>query len=53
MNFNFEAKGFDVSGDVQIYNNKLILKSELPFFAAFFKEKIESTIKNKLGEVFY
>ena len=52
MDFGFTAKGFNISGDIKINNNHLILNGKLPFAASFFKGTIERMITEKLDELF-
>jgi len=51
MAFSFNAKGFNIKGNVKLKEDKLILTGDLPWAARLFKGKIESTIKSKLEEM--
>lgn len=48
MDFSFEAYGFKISGNVQLYNDKIIFEGKLPLAAWPFKGKIENRIKENL-----
>lgn len=52
MEFSFKVKGFKIVGDVNLYDNRLILNGKLPFAARIFQGKIKSTIEEKLDELF-
>jgi hypothetical protein len=52
MNFGFEAKGFNISGDIRLQEKELILNGKLPFAARLFSGKIEKIVKGKLEELF-
>ena len=52
MDFSFKVKGFNIEGNIQLYNNKLILNGKLPFLARLFSGKIETTIKSELERLF-
>ena len=49
--FNFTAKGFDISGTLDIEADEVIVKGNLPFMLSFFKGKIEDIIRDKAGEL--
>jgi putative polyhydroxyalkanoate system protein len=46
-NFNFSAKGFDVSGTLQINPDHVAITGELPFALSFFKGMISDLIEQK------
>lgn len=50
-NFSFKAKGFDLSGDIQVTDKEVQIHSELPFALSFFKGMIASMITNKATEL--
>lgn len=52
MDFNFEAKGFNINGDITLKERELILNGKLPFAARLFSGKIEKMINEKLDELF-
>lgn len=45
--FSFDAMGFSVSGTLTVTSNTVEIYGKLPFAAAFFKGKIESTIRER------
>lgn len=45
--FSFSAMGFSVSGTLTVNPSEVELSGILPFAAAFFKGKIESTIRER------
>ena len=45
--FSFSAMGFSVSGTLTVKSSEVELSGNLPFAASFFKEKIESTIRER------
>jgi len=51
MNFSLYAKGFKISGKVQLYDSLIVLEGKLPFLAKLYQDKIESMIKKTLKEV--
>lgn len=46
--FNFSALGFPVSGMLTVKTSHVEISGNLPFAATFFKEKIESTLKERV-----
>jgi hypothetical protein len=52
MNFKFEAKGYEISGDIRLQEKELILNGKLPFVARLVSGKIERIINEKLDELF-
>ena len=46
-NFNFTAKGFDVSGTLQVNPDHVDITGELPFALSFFKGMISDVIEQK------
>jgi len=51
MEFSLYAKGFKISGKVQLYDSLIVLEGKLPFLAKLYQDKIESMIKKTLKEV--
>ena len=49
--FKFKISGFKVSGTLQIGEDNVLIKGELPFAAILFKGQIEETIKLKAEEL--
>lgn len=49
--FSFTAKGFDISGHLQVEPNEVIVNGELPFMLSFFKGPIEQVIKEKAAQL--
>ena len=45
--FSFSAMGFSVSGTLTVKPSRVELSADLPLAAMFFKEKIESTIRER------
>lgn len=45
--FNFTAKGFDVSGTLQVNPDHVAITGELPFALSFFKGMISDVIEQK------
>ncbi len=50
-NFSFKARGFSVSGDLQVEPSNAVMKINLPFAAAFFKGRIEQEISTRAKEL--
>jgi hypothetical protein len=46
-NFSFSAMGFSVSGTLAVRPSEVELSGDLPLAAAFFKGKIEATIRGR------
>jgi len=51
MDFSLYARGFDISGKIQLYDNLIVLEGNLPFLAKLYQGKIESMIRQKLKEL--
>ena len=51
MDFSLYAKGFKISGKIQLYDNLIVLEGNLPFLAKLYQGKIESMIIQKLEEI--
>ena len=51
MDFSLYAKGFKISGKIQLYDNLIVLEGNLPFLAKLYQGKIESMIKQTLKEI--
>jgi len=49
--FSFSAKGFDLSGNIRVEDNKVHINGQLPFALSFFKGKISQIIQEKAAEV--
>jgi hypothetical protein len=52
MDFKFNAQGFDISGDIKINEDNLVLNGKLPLVARLVSGKIERIINEKLDELF-
>ncbi|MCA9487902.1 MAG: polyhydroxyalkanoic acid system family protein [Nanoarchaeota archaeon] len=52
MEFSFKVKGFNISGDVSLYENNLVLNGKIPFVARAFSGTIKETINNTLDKLF-
>jgi hypothetical protein len=46
-NFSFSAKGFNITGAIQVKDNEVHLESDLPFAVSLFKGQIASMITEK------
>ena len=51
MEFSLYARGFEISGKIQLYDNMVILKGNLPFLVRIYKDKIESMIRQELKDI--
>jgi len=51
MDFSLYARGFKISGKIQLDNKLVVLEGELPFLFKLRQEKIESMIKKTLKEI--
>ncbi len=51
MDFSLSARGFKISGNVQLYDNLIVLEGKLPLLAKLYQGKIESMIKKTLKEI--
>jgi hypothetical protein len=49
--FSFSAKGFDLSGEIEVTPGNVSVSSKLPFMLSFFKDKIGDLIKKKAAEI--
>ena len=49
--FNFSAKGFDISGHIKVEENLVSINGQLPLVLSLFKGKITQVIKEKTGEL--
>jgi hypothetical protein len=49
--FRATAMGFSVAGTVTVSPTDVSLSADLPFAAAFFKDKIEATIRDRAAEL--
>ncbi|MBS1748179.1 MAG: polyhydroxyalkanoic acid system family protein [Bacteroidetes bacterium] len=49
--FNFNAKGFNLSGDIVVNDTDVQIHSELPFAVSFFKGAISDMISKKANEL--
>ena len=53
MDFEFEAKGINVSGDIKLLEGKLVLNGDLPWLVErLYGGKIETMIKENLDTLF-
>ncbi len=52
MNFSFEAKGYNINGDIIIQGKELVLNGKLPLVARMFSGKIERMINENLDNLF-
>lgn len=52
MNFSFEAKGFNISGNIKLEKDKLVLDGKLPWAAKLISGKIEKMITKNLDSLF-
>lgn len=52
MNYSFSAMGFNVSGNVVLGEDGLVLNGKLPLAARMFKGKIKSTVESALDDLF-
>jgi hypothetical protein len=46
-NFSFSAKGFNITGTIQVKDKEVLLESDLPFMVSMFKGQISSIITEK------
>jgi hypothetical protein len=51
MDFRVNIQGYDISGNIYIDNNKVIVEGDLPFVARLFRGKIEHIIRKQLEEI--
>lgn len=51
MNFKFKSRGFDVSGNIKLDVNELILNGNIPLAAKLYREEIAGKIKGRLEKV--
>ena len=52
MNFEFDIGGTNITGNVALYNEGLVLQGDLPFPASLMKRDIEKIIQGNLDEIF-
>jgi len=45
--FSFSAKGFELSGDIQVNDTNVIINAQLPFAVALFKGAIQNIIEQR------
>ncbi len=46
-NFSFAAKGFELSGDIKVNDNNVVINAQLPFAVALFKGAIQNIIEQR------
>ncbi len=51
MDFSVSAKGFNISGNMQLYDNLVVIQGELPFLVRLYQNQLESMIKQKLKDI--
>lgn len=51
MDFRFNIKGYNISGNVYVRDNSIILEEKLPFAARLFSGKIENIIREQLEKI--
>lgn len=51
LSFSFRAMGMAVSGAMDVGDDQVSVQGQLPLAAAFFRGKIEQTIRNELRSV--
>jgi hypothetical protein len=51
MNFKFKSRGYDISGDIKLGENELIVNSQIPLAAKLYREEIINKIKGRLEKV--
>lgn len=51
MDFSFRARGFNITGNIQLQGMAVVLEGKLPLLARPFKGEIESRIREKLEEI--
>ena len=49
--FSFNAKGFNLAGDIVVNDDAVQIHSELPFAVSFFKGAISDMISKKANEI--
>ena len=52
MDFSFEAKRYNITGNIKLQEGQLVLDGKLPFAARLFSGKIEGIINKQLDELF-
>ncbi len=50
LTFSFSSFGFAISGELTVEDSKAVVQGKLPFAAAMFRGKIESSIAAELGK---
>ena len=53
MEFSVSARGINISGKMQLYDNLVVIQADLPFLVRFYQSQLESMIKQKLKELFH
>lgn len=51
LNFSFKTLGAAISGSMEVLDDKVDVQGDLPFAAALFKGKIESSIQEQLQKL--
>ncbi|RYG23724.1 MAG: hypothetical protein EOO01_44030, partial [Chitinophagaceae bacterium] len=49
--FDFNAKGFSVSGKILVDDKNVNVQGDLPFMLSFFKDTIANVIRDKAGNL--
>jgi hypothetical protein len=52
MDFGFEAKGYNITGNIKLQGKELILDGKLPWVAKMFSGKIEDMVTKQLDALF-
>ena len=52
MEFSVSVRGFNTSGNMQLYDKLVVIEVDLPFLVGFYQNQLESMIKQKLKELF-
>ncbi len=52
LNFSFTSYGFKIAGALEVDDKQAKLQGDLPFAAAMFKGKIESSIQSEIEKAF-
>jgi hypothetical protein len=52
MDFEFEAKGYNISGNIKLQGKELILDGKLPWAVKMFSGKIEKMVVTQLDKLF-
>jgi hypothetical protein len=51
MYFKFKSRGYDISGNIKLGENELIVNSQIPLAAKLYREEIVEKIKGRLEKV--